>query len=539
MKTKFISLIFLIIFTSSCGGNDGGIDPGNPVVEVPKNLQVTTEISGASVEIPEGDGSGEVTYKATADNTLSFRLEYDGSSKPMPNGEIAVTFDIPGVHQYEVKITALGKENTSISKNLTTEVNREYEIPADLLTFLTNNDTQKWRIKSEAAGHFGVGPLDGSSPEYWAAHAFEKDYTSMYNSEYTFGVANLFEHKTDGAVYGKKVPLVEDLGTTTEVPNADEEYENYPLEDYAGTWQYAPIYGKETIYLSDLGFLGFYIGGTHAYTIIARTDAEMVVRTEGFDGNGWFFILTTEEEAIIPADPDYKNLVWMDDFEKDGAPDADKWTYDIGTGSNGWGNNEAQYYTDRASNVVVENGVLKIMAKKENYMGASYTSTRLKTQGKYTFTYGRVDIKAKLPSGGGTWPALWMLGSNITSVGWPACGEIDIMEYVGNNPGHIQSAIHNTSSSGNTINRKKVDIENENDEYHVYSMIWSDDQISFLLDGVRYYTYRPLIKNGANWPFSADQFLIMNIAIGGNLGGNIDPSYMGSDMIIDYVKVYQ
>lgn len=127
-----------------------------------------------------------------------------------------------------------------------------------------------------------------------------------------------------------------------------------------------------------------------------------------------------------------QKLIWSDEFNLDGAPDATKWAYDIGTGDWGWGNNEAQYYTSRADNVKVQNGVLKIIAQRENYSGSNYTSARIKTQGKFTFKYGRVEMRAKLPSGGGTWPALWMLGNNITTAGWPACGEIDIMEHLGN-----------------------------------------------------------------------------------------------------------
>ena len=172
-------------------------------------------------------------------------------------------------------------------------------------------------------------------------------------------------------------------------------------------------------------------------------------------------------------------------------------------------------------------------------MGSAYTSSRLKTQGKFDFTYGRVDVKAILPSGGGCWPAIWMLGSNIETVNWPACGEIDIMEYTSNAPGKISSAIHNSSSSGNTVNVKAVAIENETEEFHLYTMIWSEDKIYFLLDEELYYTYNPLEKNNNTWPFNADQFLILNVAMGGTLGGTIDAGFTESEMIIDYVRVYE
>lgn len=161
------------------------------------------------------------------------------------------------------------------------------------------------------------------------------------------------------------------------------------------------------------------------------------------------------------------------------------------------------------------------------------------TQDKFEFTYGRVDVRAKLAGGGGTWPAIWMLGANFDVVGWPACGEIDIMEYVGNNPGTVQSAIHNTSSSGATENQASTSIENETSDFHLYSVIWSEDRITFLVDDVKFYTYEPDTKDEATWPFDADQFLILNVAMGGTLGGQIDPAFTESTMEIDYVRVYQ
>ncbi|GAL90741.1 glycoside hydrolase family 16 protein [Jejuia pallidilutea] len=233
------------------------------------------------------------------------------------------------------------------------------------------------------------------------------------------------------------------------------------------------------------------------------------------------------------------SLIWQDEFDTDGAPDASKWGYNTGTGDNGWGNNESQYYTNRLDNAKVEGGVLKITAKKEDFSGSEYTSARLLTAGKFEFTYGRVDVRAKLPAGGGVWPAIWMLGANFGTVGWPACGEIDIMEYVGNSPGQISSALHTPSSFGATVNYKATSISNETTEFHIYSAIWTESSITFLLDDVEYYTYNPSTKNDATWPFYNNQFLILNIAMGGNLGGTIDPNFDTSTMEIDYVRVYQ
>lgn len=248
--------------------------------------------------------------------------------------------------------------------------------------------------------------------------------------------------------------------------------------------------------------------------------------------------VNTSQTITLYVDDTYE-LVWSDEFDVDGAPDSSKWGYNIGTGQNGWGNNESQYYTNRPENAIVENGMLKITAKRENYLGSEFTSARMLTKDKYEFTYGKLEIRAKLPSGGGTWPALWLLGANIDEVSWPACGETDIMEHVGNNEGFVQSAIHTPSSFGNTTNLGGQTIGDVTSQFHVYELEWTPEKMVFSVDGNVHYTYQPANKNDQTWPFDLDQFIIMNVAIGGNLGGTIDPEFMEGTMEVDYVRVYQ
>lgn len=231
-------------------------------------------------------------------------------------------------------------------------------------------------------------------------------------------------------------------------------------------------------------------------------------------------------------------LVWSDEFETAGTPNDANWTYDIGR-NGGWGNGEAQHYTSREDNVVVEDGLLKIKAKRENFEGANYTSARLKTQGRYNFTYGKVEVRAKLPSAAGTWPAIWMLGSNITSVGWPRCGEIDIMEQKGWDKSKVSAALHNQSSSGNTVNFREVEVLTSTSSFHTYSVNWTPDEIIFAVDGEVYYTYSPDTQNEENWPYDRPQFIILNVAMGGSLGGQIPDDFTESEMEIDYVRVYR
>lgn len=228
------------------------------------------------------------------------------------------------------------------------------------------------------------------------------------------------------------------------------------------------------------------------------------------------------------------NLLWSDEFNTDGLPDSSKWGYDTGN-NGGWGNNELEYYTNRQENAYVSGGNLKINLIKEPYQGFNYTSARLLSKGKFSFKYGRVDIRAKLPAGGGTWPALWMLGDNISSAGWPACGEIDIMEHVGNQLNKIFGTLHHPGHSGANGDGSTINIANATTEFHVYSLDWSASEIKFYVDNQLYFTF----TNNSSLPFNQNFFFIFNVAMGGNFGGTVDPNFTSSSMEVDYVRVYQ
>ncbi|MFT7238140.1 MAG: beta-glucanase (GH16 family) [Cyclobacteriaceae bacterium] len=245
-------------------------------------------------------------------------------------------------------------------------------------------------------------------------------------------------------------------------------------------------------------------------------------------------------------------LVWADEFDTDGAINGDRWFHQTQLPAGGsWYNGEVQHYTNRLENAFVANGNLSIVAKKETFTDQNftkqYTSARLNS--KFAFTYGRVDARAKLPSGAGTWPAIWMLGKNINepggywseefgNVNWPATGEIDIMEHWGNNPNVIHGSLHTTSSSGATVNTGTVTATDVSNTFHIYSMIWDKDKIEFRIDDQTYYTYQPTVKDPATWPFDEPQYMLLNIAMGG-IGGAIDPAFTSSAMEIDYIRIYQ
>lgn len=246
-----------------------------------------------------------------------------------------------------------------------------------------------------------------------------------------------------------------------------------------------------------------------------------------------------EEDQVVTTK---FNLVLEDNFDVDGAPNPDLWAYDIG--GNGWGNNELQFYTDRPDNVVVQNGYLIITAKQESYQGASYTSARLKTQNLFSQKYGRFEARIKLPLGKGLWPAFWMLGSNFEQVSWPQCGEIDIMEYLGNKPTEVFGTIHAPGISGGDSLSKKYTLTNDrfDTDFHVFGVEWTEDHINWYVDNVLYsqITREKVEEEGGEWVFDNDFFMILNIAVGGNLPGNPNANTtFPQRMIVDYVRVYQ
>ncbi len=226
-------------------------------------------------------------------------------------------------------------------------------------------------------------------------------------------------------------------------------------------------------------------------------------------------------------------LIFADEFDKPGAPDSTKWGYDLGAG--GWGNAELQNYTNRTDNAIVSNGTLKIIAKAENYNGSPYTSARLLTKDKFSFKYGKIEARIKLPAGVGTWAAFWMLGNNISSVSWPASGEIDIMEHLGRELNKIYATVHHPGHSGANGDGSTMTIANASTEFHKYAAEWTESSIKFTVDNMLFYTF----SNAPGLPFNQNFFVILNVAMGGNFGGPVDPAFSSAEMEVDYVRVYQ
>ena len=244
--------------------------------------------------------------------------------------------------------------------------------------------------------------------------------------------------------------------------------------------------------------------------------------------------------APEPAPAGYR-LVWADEFDGGVAPNPTRWSYDVGGG--GWGNNELQFYTqDRRENARLDGGYLVIEARREPWEGREYTSARLVTRGKGDWTYARIEVRAQLPSGRGSWPAIWTLGSTTPSR-WPDDGEIDIMEHVGFDPGVVHGTVH-TGAYNHTRNNHRsatTTVADACDQFHRYQMTWSASRITLGVDDRNYFQYSNDNSGNAEWPFDSPQYLILNIAVGGDWGGQqgVNDAIFPVQMEVDYVRVYQ
>jgi len=539
------SLLALTLLLTSCQDDDLGLE----AMLVPSNILVDTQIST--------DGSGIVMFNVSADNALTYKFNFgDGTTGTTLDGSYEKRFSKNGLNTYYVTAIAYGKGGISSSKTIEVEVQSDFSDPTTK-DFLTGGSTKKWYVAAYLPGHLGVGPTSGenfNNPSFYQAAPFEKagaeSSSCFYTDVLTFtaqGEDNFtYTLDNNGATFFN-VDYVGQFGGPTGSGDQCIEFNTGGVKNAAlspATSGITTSTGTQIDY-SDGGFMSYYIG-TSSYEILSIDDNNMYVR--GVMGNNpdlaWYLKFTTtpyaqQEEGGSTPDTggeafvsEYQDLKWSEEFDVDGAPDPAVWTYEIGN-NNGWGNSELQYYT--SDNVTVQDGNLIITAKREASNGYEFTSSRIATKDKFEFTYGRVDVRAKLTEGGGTWPAIWALGANFEEVGWPETGEIDIMEFKGNEPNTLYGTLHYPGASGGNADGGSTAISNANTEYHIYSVEWSPERIWFLVDGEVYHMY----ENNPGTPFNKDFFFIMNVAMGGTFGGEIDPAFQESSMEIDYIRLYQ
>ena len=519
-------------------------------IVAPTNLVVNTVIQGATASEPYGDGSGKVDFVATADNAISYKYIFSDESKNSPSGILNKRFTQNGTNVYTVTVVASGTGGLSTSTTFEIEVFSLFDDP-EAIQFLTEGGTKTWYWAAAEQGHLGVGANNNDETQnyyanYYQAVPFEKagstDSSCLYENELTFSlVGGVLKYELDNGGNTFFNTAYQDVVGGTQGFDFCYPYDTSglktvslsPSESFVTQNTEAMTQTRGTMMnFSDNGFMGYYIGQS-SYEILSITNNRMVVRAVMGSNSAlaWYHIFTTTPPNQNPT-TDYTNLVWSDEFDVDGAPDSSKWGYDLGTGTDGWGNQEVQSYTNAAANSSVSGGTLKINLIKS---GSTYTSARLKSENKFEFTYGKVEVRAKLPVGGGTWPAIWMLGENYATNTWPSCGEIDIMEHKGNQPNVIYGTLHYPGNSGGNGNGNNTTIANASSEFHIYKTVWSPTSIQIFVDDVLFHS----VANSSSLPFNSDFFMILNVAMGGTFGGAVDPAFTQSSMEVDYVRVYQ
>lgn len=510
----------------------------------PSNLTIEAVVHDVSAEFPYGSGSGMVDFVAHADNAISYKFVFgDNTSQVVPGGETTHGFGLTGINEYVVTVIASGTGGTTTSATVNLTVYSAFDDPL-AKEYLTGNSSKTWYIAKALPGHLGLGPMESTGQDWYSAAPFEKE-DCFYNDTFTFTL------QQDG-----NITFVQD--------NMGETFFNVSYLDVAGGSGGSDMClafdtsGVKNVSLSGAtsgipedistgtqmtfsngGFMGYYVNQS-SYEIMEITSTYMYVRFQmappGDTNIAWYMKFTTDpagggggETNLL--DTEFTNLVWADEFDQTSL-DTSVWNYETGN-NNGWGNGEDQYYTENNTSIV--DGVLHIEAKAESMGGFNYTSSRITTKGNFDFKYGRMEVRAKLTDGGGTWPAIWMLGSNFDSVGWPACGEVDVMEYVGNSPDVYGATLHFPGNSGGNGITASTSVANAASEFHNYTVEWSEDHIIFAIDD---HVFQE-VDNTSTMPFHQNFFIILNVAMGGTLGGTIDPLFTQSDMEIEYVRVYQ
>ncbi|WP_299901727.1 glycoside hydrolase family 16 protein [uncultured Aquimarina sp.] len=531
-----IVIIIVLVICVGCQDDDSELSAIIP----PSNLQIDAII--------EDGQTGNVTITPQADNALNFHIFFTQNGEPtvvLPGESQTFRYTQSGQYSVLITVVAFGTGGTSSSQTIELDLDVRLFIDQATLQMIGGDGSKRWVWDRGVGGHFGVGPITNDFPEFFSASPNQLNsclyddvlvFSYDANDNYTFELITGDANQT--FINWAEIPRFFPNDTPTQFVD-----ECRDITDQIATNSSFVIFeneeGKRVISVENSTMS--YWSGAVEYEVIELTADKLSIRgiqdvSSDFGGGqlAWYHIFVPEDSGSgNVGEPPFDTLVWSDEFDANGAPNPANWTYDLGTGDNGWGNGESQSYTDDPSNVLVEDGVLKITARAEN---GGYTSSRIRTQDLFEFTYGRVDVRAKLPTGGGTWPAIWMLGANINEVGWPNCGEIDIMEHVGNNQDVVSSALHFPGNSAGNAIFEETTVSGASNDFHVYSVEWSSTEIVFSIDGTVYHTF----PYANNLPFyNNDFFLILNVAMGGTFGGTIDPAFVESTMEIDYVRVYQ
>lgn len=535
--TQKILILFTVVLLFSCQDDDASF--GDLIA--PTNLMIEALIENATEDEPFGDGSGRVVFTAKADNAISYKFDFgDNVTSVAPGGSVSHTYSTIGVNDFLVTVTASGTGGVSTTESISITVFSDFDDPVTK-DFLTGDEGKTWFIASDIPGHLGVGPLDSYGPDFFSASPNQLA-ACLYDDEIRLVLdANeniSFNHDNKGVTFFNVefIGLAGGEGDSDECLPWDTEGDRL-LNLSASTFDTPEELTTGTQFtISDGGFMSYYIN-TSTYEILEITEDFMHIRAISGSANNqlaWYLKLTTNEGgAGNELETQFDNLVWDEEFDVDGPPNPEIWNFEIGNGDSGWGNQELQYYTDQ--NAIVSDGTLKINLIAEPTNGFNYSSSRLNTLDNFDFQYGRIEIKAKLPTGAGTWPALWMMGTNFPTIGWPFCGEIDIMEHRGNQQDVIHGSLHFPENSGGNAISRTTDVSGVSEEFNLYTVEWTEDQILFAVNNQVYHVF----ENNSMLPFNDSFYIILNVAMGGTFGGDVDPDFDRSSMEVDYIRIYQ
>ncbi len=700
--SSILSIFVCLILAVSCQEEE----PTLGAIQAPSNLIINALV--------EQDQSGNISVTPTADNAINFHIIFTPGSDPIviSAGETAnFRFTQSGQFTAPITVIAFGTGGASTSASIDLELDVRLTIEPEILAQIAGGDgitasSKRWVWDQNQAGHFGVGPLTNDFPEFFSASPSSLNpclyddvlvFSHDGNNNYSFVLETGNGNQT----------FVNWTEVNRFFPDASPQQfidECRDITDQAVFETNFVILEEDGVQTIDVGnsFLSYWAVIPGQYEILEMTTNRISLRgtSQPFNGDGslaWYSSFVPEDQVDsnngTPLDSSFSTLIWSDEFEVDGPLDPTNWTFDLGGG--GFGNAELQTYTQDPENVIVENGNLKITAKRsgtgdgqstifyyddiqladasanpqqliEDFQGtapefmgfgggssavldnpdssgvntsstvaeftrspsaesfagtffdlstpldlsvnnqmiintwspnvgavirlkiensndgtqffeidmnstvaeswetlvydlsaapaftydrivlffdfgvtgtgnADFTSARVKSQGLQQFTYGRVEARAKLPTGGGTWPAIWMLGANFPQVGWPASGEIDIMEHVGNQQNVIFGSTHDTNNNGGNARTGQTTVAGVSNDFHIYEIEWTATEIKFAVDGLVYHS----VSNNASLPFNNDFFFIMNVAIGGTFGGSVDPNFVESSMEVDYIRMFQ
>ncbi|WP_136482756.1 family 16 glycosylhydrolase [Cognatitamlana onchidii] len=549
-KFKYSIGFFLVLVMALFSCQDDDATFGD--IKIPTNIALTAEVVCEGCTDADGDGSGLVNIEATSSGALAYKFDFgDGFTKTNQTGKVTHRFTSVGVNTYTVVVNAVGTGGvqSSTSMNVTVRSDFEDQEAKDLLSGGSGNSkTWYWAADKPSNIALGTNVKDGAGfgthtfPTFFNSDPFHPDKLCMYDAELVFtqdAEGNLTFQQVVGQAY---VPgtVAGALGVDGDTCHGSDVAPSLGIESSVALIPSSsvatedardPEYRGTSILLSDDGFMSWYCINS-LFEIITVTSSTLKVRVvDGVDpGLAWYCTFQTQNPNESP-DGGFETLVWSDEFDVDGAPNAANWTYDLGAG--GWGNQELQTYTNNAENVSIDNGTLKITAIADGNGG--YTSARIKTEGLQEYTYGKIECRAKLPAAQGTWPAIWMLGANFPEVGWPNCGEIDIMEQTGQDKSKTSGALHFPGNSGGDAIFSETEVPNSTTEFHNYAVEWTAESIKMSVDGEFFFSF----DNNSDIPYNADMFMILNVAMGGTLGGTIDPNFTQDTMEIDWIRVYQ